>query len=467
MTTPTLTLGRRRPAWRRPRLVGVLAASIVVAAGSYGFGLLQHTAMTRPAATPAAAAADAPTVGLSVPGAGVGLTGEGSIAQIDHSIAAWTRNLAANPHDFLSATNLAILYHGRGRLSADLGDQQQALAAVRTAMAIVPGTAGPRALEATILYTLHDFSGAFALADALVRADPSQVGALATRLDAELELGRIAASRADLATLRQAANGPAVDVRAARLAYLTGDTPGAQTFARAALTAASAEEDADLGFFHYAVGEYGRLSGDVATARAAFADALSLRATDLGAIVGLARLDAYEGRSAAAITGLRNAAAIAPQPETVALLGDLLAASGDVAGAKVQYATVRVIEQLGEIQSTVFDRVLLRFELDHGRASDELLARARASLAARPDPTGHDAVAWALYRLGRYDEAAVEIAAAGADGAADARLTFHMGAVALARGETATGRAALARALALGPALDPMERAEAQRLIGE
>ena len=128
---------------------------------------------------------------------------------------------------------------------------------------------------------------------------------------------------------------------------------------------------------------------------------------------------------------------------------------------------MRFIERLGEIASTVYDRALIRFELDHGAASDALLAKARASLAARPDTSGHDTVAWALYRLGRYDEAAAEIAAAAADGAADARLLFHRGAIALARGDAAGGRAALQSALALGPALDPIERAEAQRLLGQ
>ena len=41
-----------------------------------------------------------------------------------------------------------------------------------------------------------------------------------------------------------------------------------------------------------------------------------------------------------------------------------------------------------------------------------MLARARTSSSERPDWSGHDTVAWALYRLGRFDEAAVSIASA-------------------------------------------------------
>jgi hypothetical protein len=71
----------------------------------------------------------------------------------------------------------------------------------------------------------------------------------------------------------------------------------------------------------------------------------------------------------------------------------------------------------------------------------------------------------ALYRLGRYDAAAVEITAAEANGAGDARLLFHKGAIEVAQGRTDLGRADLQRALALGPAIDPNERTEATLLL--
>ena len=95
-----------------------------------------------------------------------------------------------------------------------------------------------------------------------------------------------------------------------------------------------------------------------------------------------------------------------------------------------------------------------------------MLTHARGSLAARPDAAGHDTVAWTLYRLGRYEDAATETAAAQSAGADDARLAFHAGAISLARGDDEAGRAALERALSFGPALDPIERAEAERLLG-
>ena len=172
------------------------------------------------------------------------------------------------------------------------------------------------------------------------------------------------------------------------------------------------------------------------------------------------------GDTSDAIAGLQKAAAIAPQPETLGLLGDLQAATGDAAAASRQFETVRFIERLGEIASTVYDRSLIRFELDHGAASDALLAKAQASLAARPDTSGHDTVAWALYRLGRFDEAAPR-SRPRRPTAPPTRGCCSIAARSSWRaGDAAGGRAALQAALALGPALDPIERAEAQRLLG-
>lgn len=444
---------------RRPRAIGLLLAAGLVVAGSYLAAAFRPApvATSPPPAQPRPAATAAPFDGGEGP--------IGSLAQIDYSIEAWSKNLDTNPRDFLAATNLAALYHGRGRLTYDLTDYERALTAARTASGIEPTHGAARALEGTILFSMHDFAGAFASADALVRDDPSQTGALAVRFDAALELGRIEAARADLEGLR-VVGGPAVLVREARLASVTGDAELALERAQAARDAAIAGEVGDLWFYAYAEGEYARLAGDAVKARAAFTDALDLRGDDIGALVGLARIDAFEGRVESAVAGLRQATDIAPQPEALALLGDLLDQQEPGAGTE-SFETVRFIERLGDLQAAAFDRQLLRFELDHGGANEAILERARDSLAGRPDWTGHDTVAWTLYRLGQLDAAAESIAAARALGADDARLRFHEGAIRVARGDLTLGERMLRSALDLGPALDPIERAEATRLLGD
>jgi tetratricopeptide (TPR) repeat protein len=443
---------------RRPRALGLVLAALLIAAGSW------VVAAFRPAPASVAPQQVSQPVASSAPIDGGGAPPV-SLGQIDHSIDAWSKNLETNPRDFLAATNLAILYQGRGRSSYDLSDYERALVAARTALTIEPGHVPARLVEASTLVSLHDFGAAATAADALVKDVPSEPAALAVRFDAELELGRIDAARADLTRLEDV-GGSAVAIRQARFASVTGNAAQALELAIDARSAAAEDEVEDLGFYHYAVGEYARLAGDEPTARAAFTEALEVRGDDLGALIGLARIDAFDGRTTDAIDQLRRATRIAPQPEALALLGDLLAMSDQAdAEAARAFDTIRFIEQLGDVQSATYDRQLLRFELDHGGADQALLDRARASAAERPDAVGHELVAWSAYRLGQYAEAGTAIDAARALGADDARLRFYEGAIRIALGDAERGEELLRSAEALGAALDPTERMEIASLL--
>ncbi|HEX3265415.1 MAG TPA: hypothetical protein VHR16_07080, partial [Candidatus Limnocylindrales bacterium] len=110
------------PRPRRIRPLAILVASIALVAASQLATLLQtRTTLPAPAGVDNAAA-PGPIAPLDAPAQGPAQNVPGSIAQIDHSITAWTANLAANDKDFLSASNLATLYEGRARLSGDITD---------------------------------------------------------------------------------------------------------------------------------------------------------------------------------------------------------------------------------------------------------------------------------------------------------------------------------------------------------
>jgi hypothetical protein len=457
---------------RRPRPIGILAAALVLAAASTLTGLAglgkAPSGQSNPVAGPDSATGRADT--LPIPGTGSAHLPAGTLAQLDHNIGAWTANLAANPVDFISATNLATLYQARARLTSDLSDLERALEAARTAIEIAPTQAAARITEASILFSLHDFTAGRAAADSLYREDPTQLAALATRADAALELGDLTAARADFETLAAAASGPAVDIRLARLAAVSGDLPGALALARQARDAAAADTD-DVAFYDYALGEYARLAGDASTARTGYEAALAARATDLGALVGLARIQAFEGDLDGAVDTLSTATGIAPTPEAQALLGDVLslraadparaaaANAADAGAARAAYGVVRLTRTLSALAGSVYDRQLILFSLDHDAATPATLEAARAALLARPDAQGHDLVAWALHRLGRDDDARAESELARAAGAADARVLYHAGMIAASRGDAEAAADLLARAANLGPGLDPAERA--------
>ena len=307
---------------------------------------------------------------------------------------------------------------------------------------------------------------------ALYQDDPTQLGALATMADATLELGDIAGARADYDTLgeprqghrRRHPPGPA-GVRDRR------SRPGAGAGAAGA-------RRGDQGRRGWRDGRPRllRLRGRRVRTDGRRRDhgaAPPSRRRSRSARPTSARSSGSPGSTPSRATPRqpsrrsRRRRPSRRSPRRVGLLGDLLAATGDATGAAKQFATVRFIEKLGEIQSTVYDRVILRFELDHGGASDALLAQAQASLAARPDYTGYDTVAWALYRLGRYDEAAAQMTSAMAERRGRRPAALPQGRHRARPGQRGRRPRRLQRALALGPALDPNERAEAQHLLGQ
>ena len=458
--------GQRMPASRirPPRVIGFLAAALLLAVGTYlAPGIWD--AIFGPAAVPSSK-----TV-LALPGEATSPDGGLPTAE---RIAFWTKRVSEQPADDLSWLQLAALYSQQGRLHVDLDAYARALDAANRALAIAPKYPPSLAVHASILFATHDFAGAEADARAALVNNPRDPSARAILGDALIELGRPSEAAAEYDAIADVAGGPTLNIRRARLAFVTGHPADSLSLARKALEGASggldkasATSDAiELAFYQAALGEYARLTGDAATAEMAFRTALELRPDDLASRIGLARVSAAAGDADSAIRLLDEAAAIAPLPEIEALLGDLHALRGEGAAADAAYDTVRLTAQLSALAGTVFDRQLILFDLDHGSASSAVLARAEAAFEVRPDAVGQDVVGWALHRLGREDEAWAASEAARATGIVDARLLFHAGAIALARGDAASGEAFLHQALALGPALDPMDRAEAAALLG-
>lgn len=456
--TPSISI--RSPRRFHVRSIGIVLAAVLVVGGSYGVSWL---ASRHANVTPGATARDGDDAFV----AGSALAedaGPADLAAIDAQIKIWGPKAEADASDDISAGNLTVLYLGRGRLTGDAADYGRASAAADRAVA-ANRTIGTRALKATVLQATHDFMGALAVADSILADEPGEVDALVVAGDAELELGRLDAAATTYKQVATVAPGPALDARLARLAWLRGESKTALELAQKARFGANQADSSDPSFYEAQLGEIARVTGQIDVARAAFDAALGIRPTNQLALLGKARLDAFAGNDAAAIAGLQTAAAIAPRPDTEALLSDLLARTGDATGAARAAGTVHVIEQLGGTAAALFDRQILGFDLDHNDATRAVLDRASAAAKIRPDAAGLDVVAWAAYRLGDLVTARAESARALATGSVDARILYHGGAIAIASGDGPGGRALVQRALDLGPALDPLDRSDAEALL--
>ena len=454
----------RLPRPRRARPLAILGASLVLVVASQVASFLRPAAPAAPA-NPAAPIAQAPAVDgpVSAPEAPVA-GAPADLRQIDHSISAWTRNLAANDRDFLSAANLGLLYEARARLSGDVTDYGRATEAANRSLAIEPRQLDVQALHARLLLATHDFAGALREAETLDRAAPDQPAVLSIMADARLELGDVDGAAVLYDRIAAAAPGPAATARLARVAFLRGQPTEALALAEAALAAAAETgvEGPSLSWYAYLAGTMALGAGTPEDAATWFDRALDAWSGSYLALAGRARAAAALGDLDAAIDSYRAAIAVAPQPDVLAALGDLLALRGETVGADAQYATVLAIAKLqGADGGLVYNRELVLFDVNHRRDLPTALALAEQELAIRKDAYGYDAYAWALLANGRAAEADAAIGTALATGIRDAMLLYHAGEIKLALGDRDAARTFLADALAIRGALDPLAASRA------
>jgi tetratricopeptide (TPR) repeat protein len=450
---------------RRIRPAVLVATAITVVLASYGVAAFRAT--PPPTASTGGGAEGASRTDVTVAAPGGPVLAVGSLEQIDHSIGLWTGNLAREPRDFYSATNLGMLYEGRARLTGDIGDYVRAREALEQALATEPSELSARVVHARVLASTHDFPGALAEARAILRDDPAQLPALATAGDAELELGDVTAAAASYRALAAAAPGAAVDARLSRLAFIQGRPGDAWTLALKAHTEAVTAGTTGPGLSWYAsvLGTLALTDGRPADALDWFGRAATAWPGSFLAHAGIARADAALGRTDAAIAANQAAIAIVPQPDALAALGDLYALRGDTALATREYETVEAIAHLAAVNEQVFNRQLVLFSVNHDRDLTEALRLAAAELTVRRDAYGYDAYAWALLANGRAAEADAALRQARAFGTVDPLLDYHAGLIAQALGRNDEARSLLQAALAHPGALDPLAAARAQAAL--
>ncbi|HEY3334522.1 MAG TPA: hypothetical protein VGK16_04725 [Candidatus Limnocylindrales bacterium] len=393
------------------------------------------------------------------------------LARARDDVSFWAGRAAADALDIVAAVKLADADATEARLTGDVTSYTRALAAADGALAAQPGYVPAQASKATVLVALHRFPEARDLARMILDMDSGNATALGVLGDASLELGDLARTGAAYQSLRLTAPGAASSVRDGRLAFVRGDPAGAVAADRAAVAAATADalEGDALAFYHVTLGETLLATGDAAGARAAYDAALAVRADQPAALVGLAKLDAFDGDLDAAIARMDTALDAIPAPDWLARRSDLLAlrdAPGDADAAAADRATIEAIASLAGEAGSVYDRGLSLYLSDHGLEPARAVRLARDEHAIRPDIYGDDTLAWALVNAGDARAADAPMRDALAAGTRDARLWYHAGVIAAELGRADEARTYLEDALALGAALDPVARARAERVLG-
>jgi tetratricopeptide (TPR) repeat protein len=368
-----------------------------------------------------------------------------------------------NPKDPAAYSALGAAFFQRARETGDVEDFQLAEQALNKSLDLNSADFSADAAYSSMAEVCmgeHRFSDAITYAQKALALGSGDLSSFAIVGDANADMGEyeraaVAYSRLDISgeSALQPRNVYVRDSRTSYLKFVSGDTAGAIRLMQSAVAAGTEARlpAENLAWLYYELGEYEFQAGDVAAANNAYLAALSIHPGDYRALAGLGKLRGNQGRYAEAIKLYQSAIAVVPMPTYVAELGDLYTKAGNPAEAGKQYQLVQYIGLLGHINQVLHNRDLALFYADHDIKLDESLALAHKEFEVRHDIYTWDALAWVLYKNGKYQEASDAIENALRPGARDALLFFHAGIIASRLGQIALAKDRLQEALSINP----------------
>ncbi|WP_240499339.1 tetratricopeptide repeat protein, partial [Streptomyces prasinus] len=401
----------------------------------------------------------------AAPAAGALAAGVLAGGDLDAGIRALQSHLRAQPRDVSAWANLGLAYVEQARTAGDPSRYPQAERAFDRSLALGSGNEQALAGRAALAAARHDFPGALKYADRALEQNPYSERALSSRIDALVELGRYdeAAEAADTADDRRP--GVPVFTRYAYVRELRGDVRTAREVLERALDGASGP--ADVAYVATALGQLAWNQGDHETALTHFARALAADEEYLPALEGRARAQAASGDLAGAIGTLEQVVVRSPLPGPLVALGELYearGADGDRTKAADQYALVDAHAALARAGGVNADLDTALAAADHGDPEAALRA-ARAEWDRRHSVHTADALAWALHRSGRSEEALPHARRATATGYRNAVFLHHRGMIERATGRDGDARRSLTAALELNPGFSLLGAREARAAL--
>lgn len=358
----------------------------------------------------------------------------------------------------------AYLQHVRE--TGDPQDYGRAEAALQEARRRAPDNTGALIGLGVLSLARHDFAGGLSLGQRAVALTPSSSRAHGVLVDALTELGRYPEAldaaqqmvdlRPDLASL-------------SRVAYqreLRGDFDGAIEAMARAFDAAAGSAPENHEYIRVLIGDLYLLKGDEPTASRIYAAALETIPDFVWANAGMARAAIARGDLKTAIEYYRTATDKLPLPELLVALGETQEVSGNIEDARQTYELVRAMQKLYIDNGVNVDLELALFEANHGDPTIAVNVAQRA-FATQPNVKADDALSWALYKAGRYAEAATYSAQALQLGSMYPSFAYHAGTIALAQGRLDDAQPYLARAANGNGMISPLDQASAKAALAE
>jgi tetratricopeptide (TPR) repeat protein len=192
--------------------------------------------------------------------------------------------------------------------------------------------------------------------------------------------------------------------RAAYFRFINNDVENAVKIMKLAISAGSPMAE-NTAWCEVELGKMYFKTNDLKNAQASFEQALRYFPSYHTALAGLAQVKAAEKDWKGAIASMRLAQQSTPMPDYAAALYDYYTAAGQTEEAQQQKEMIFIIDRLGQAGNEKANRNLAIIYADHDWNVARSLELAKAELDVRGDVYTYDALAWALYRNGKFPEA--------------------------------------------------------------
>jgi tetratricopeptide (TPR) repeat protein len=388
------------------------------------------------------------------------LTPQAGTEKEDVEIARWQQRAGAADARAEYFDRLAWSFVAKARRTLDAGYYKLAEKTADAMDARFGASPDSRLLRGHVLHNLHRFREAEAVARQLVaeRTEPADFALLS---DALVEQGRLGEAITALQRMSNLKPGAEADSRIAHVRWLKGDLTGATTAMESAMRATSPRDAETYAWMLARLSNYYLQAGQAPRALMVAKAAVKSAAIYPPALLARGRALLAVGKIEPAVAALQEAAALNPLPEYQWWLADALREAGKAVEAG------KIEEQLRARGEAADPRTYALFLATRRTDVVTAVRLAREELENRADVFTHDALAWALAAGGELAGAQVEMKAALAEHTKDARLFFHAGEIALARGEAAAAAEYFSRARSAVGVLTPSEHAMlARRLAG-